>query len=156
MTKNEFIQRVCIGLSTHAIDSGYGEDRIVDYAFLLERRLEDRAETEGIEGFFDGDTACTATGDGKDLGNEPIAAVISEVDRMDEEEACERRKNWPRAQKVGHAQRALHCCNVAGIRTVSDLVLFGYSNFIRQNNMGKRCADLVRRALEKLYGIKAW
>ena len=71
MTKNEFIQRVCISLVPQAIvakitrlDTGkgmlsfeYGSQQIVDDVFLLAQKLEERAKEEGLEGFFDDEQA---------------------------------------------------------------------------------------------------
>ena len=92
------------------------------------------------------------------MREDPIAKVINEVSRIEDEELAERRKHDPNAQRIGYATRFFNGCKQAEIETVDDLLNFGYRNFKHglMRYAGKSLADRVSKALENLYGIKEW
>lgn len=92
------------------------------------------------------------------MRDDPIAKVISEVGRIDEEELAERRKQNPKAQKLGYAMRFYNGCRQSKIETVGDLLDFGYRGLLRgwMRYAGKSLADRVTKALTNLYGITEW
>ena len=91
-----------------------------------------------------------------DYSFHPIEMVLKELERIDIDDMIERRKENPRAVPVGYATRADNCCKATDIKTVGDLLDFGYKRFCNLRNMSKNTAGRVTQALQNLYGITEW
>lgn len=93
--------------------------------------------------------------------NEPISAVIKEIDRMDCEEREAKNMKLPlgtpwRYNKRGHARIAQTACERESILTVAGLLAFGRSDFLGIYNIGPKVIKSVDKALENLYNIQKW
>ena len=91
-----------------------------------------------------------------DYSFHPIEMVLKELERIDIDDMIERRKENPGAVPVGYATRACNCCKENDIKTVGDLLDFGYKRFCNLRNMSKATAGRVTQALQNLYGITEW
>ena len=91
-----------------------------------------------------------------DYSFHPIEMVLKELERIDIDDMIERRKENPRAVPVGYATRAGNCCKENDIKTVGNLLDFGYKRFCNQRHVNKGTAGCVTQALQNLYGITEW
>lgn len=98
---------------------------------------------------------------------ESILAVAKEIARIEEEEIAEKNRQlkakggWGCYQKAGADIRFINVCRSVyrgqkSINTVKELIDCGRHDFGRRNQMGKLTLNLVDKALENLYNIKAW
>lgn len=143
MTKQEFIQEAALRML--ASQFAYTMKEIAEHVRNLANEIygEDEKEPE------------------IPYSNEPISAVINEIDRMDCEERdannAQLSPNTPwRYNKKGHAMIAQTACKRESIETVAGLLAFGRRNFLGMYNIGPKVASSVDKALENLYNITKW
>ena len=140
MTKNEFYHAAALNLvATHPTLS---MDDIAERA----RELTDIVFSEEQEE------------EKKSCNSDSIDTVVQEIDKMEYDILEERRMKWPnfKFNKMGYAKRFRGVCDRNDIHTVEQLIKYGKQNFRRAHNIGEKCMDLVCKALDNLYDIKAW
>lgn len=114
-------------------------------------------EPEVLTGFPDTDTVQV-------LAKEIARLEAEQIARENEKAEKSGYKGWkgrPYRQVSGADSRFLNCCNderyiYGRIDTVKDLIACGRHAFRRRRNMGEKTMDLLDKALENLYNIKAW
>ena len=114
-------------------------------------------EPEVLTAFPDTDTVQV-------LAKEIARLEAEQIDRENEKAESKGLKGWkgrPYRQVSGADSRFLSCCNderygYSRIDTVKDLIACGRHAFRRRRNMGEKTMDLLDKALENLYNIKAW
>ena len=152
MTKDEFLQEAALRLITARPEAPMGE--IADLARDLAGEFFHENES---------DKAKEAIKDlGVLVGDDPISVLISEIDRLDEEEKRQltekaKTRGWnTKYQKSGYAERVGKLCNRLGYYYVTGFVCMGRSSFRKERQIGEKCAEIVDKALLNLYGIKSW
>ena len=147
MTKEEFIQKAVLTLLAN--NSGGSAECITGFANELadavygkENVVEKKLSQTGFE-------------------NESINNVITEVDRIDQENTDKRKKEIKerggychRCQKSGYAVRLQNALNNLEIKTVGDLLSLGRTGLYYSLNVGKHGVDIVTDALYNLYKIR--
>lgn len=143
MTRQEFIQEAALRLISAMNE--YTITEVASWAKELAKEIYGEEEEEPEIPY----------------SNEPISAVIKEIDRMDCEERDANNAKLPlgtpwRYNKRGHARIAQTACERESILTVAGLLAFGRSDFLGIYNIGPKVIKSVDKALENLYNIQKW
>lgn len=136
MTKQEFIEQAVLRLITEtSLNSIEVVHRASECASLI---YDDEKENE--------DTTA-----GKEYENESLAALCSEVDRLD---ILSNRNS--KIKKRGYAKQFARVCRYLEINTIKDLLQVGSYGLKDARSMGVANLAIVSEALYSLYGIDKW
>ena len=91
--------------------------------------------------------------------NEKVMVLYEEIDRLETIEREEQKKKYKgrgHYQKSGNGVRFINTCRANDIETIGQLLTFGRVRFETIRNMGRKCCDVITKALTNLYGIEKW